>query len=389
MHVLARVADCGLVIREKLEHHGLIEASAETVAAKQVSIGDFTLAYIANRSDVKPGCKTVWRRCRRLLLNFFPEDRPIASITVGDAKDFRQTMLREGRAWGGGLAENTVRKACSVACQFFSDALDRKLVTVNPFVHKDIPRTIRENRTRDFFVTRELADQVLAADKDVEGRLIFALCRYGGLRCPSEHLALRWPDVDFKAGRILVHSPKTEHHVGKENRIIPLFPELLPHLKAAYEAAADKTGFVIARYRVPNTNLRTRFYKLLKRIGLKPWPKLFHNLRATRETELAAEFPLHVVTKWIGNSALIASRSYLQVRDEDYARATEGVRHIPLQQMPAEGGTGMNSDERPKRKRKQKPKEPPKTQGNSMGSRWAMRDSNPRHPLCKSGALTS
>ena len=39
-----------------------------------------------------------------------------------------------------------------------------------------------------------------------------ALSRYGGLRCPSEHLALKWSDVDWDKSRIRVPSPKTEHH---------------------------------------------------------------------------------------------------------------------------------------------------------------------------------
>ena len=52
-----------------------------------------------------------------------------------------------------------------------------------------------------------------------------------------------------------------------------------------------------------------------------PWPKLFHNLRATRQTELTYEHPQHVVCRWLGNSPLIAQRHYLQVTDEDFARA--------------------------------------------------------------------
>ena len=30
------------------------------------------------------------------------------------------------------------------------------------------------------------------------------------------------------------------------------------------------------------------------------WPKLFQNLRSRRETELAEQFPMHVVCSWIG-----------------------------------------------------------------------------------------
>ena len=63
-------------------------------------------------------------------------------------------------------------------------------------------------------------------------RLIFALSRYGGLRCPSEHLGLPWGDVDLDAGRMLVRSPKTERHEGKAERVVPIFPELRPYLQA-------------------------------------------------------------------------------------------------------------------------------------------------------------
>src|SRR5262249_37413968 len=42
------------------------------------------------------------------------------------------------------------------------------------------------------------------------------------------------------------------------------------------------------------------------------------------ETELAAEWPLHVAAEWIGNSALVAVKHYLTVRDEDFARAAAG-----------------------------------------------------------------
>ena len=71
-------------------------------------------------------------------------------------------------------------------------------------------------------------------------------------------------------------------------------------------------------------NLRTQLMRIIKRAGLPPWPKLFHNLRASRETELAAEYPIHVACAWIGNSAAIAAKHYLQVTDADYDRGAGG-----------------------------------------------------------------
>lgn len=414
------VAACGQTMRAKLHAHGLIAAPAEAKATKAkapktATIGNFTQRYIDNRGDVKESSKVVWRRCRRLLLKFFGdtgfkefeesedpwtlldaermkehfgeerieafrgrthllilaefsqvelkgflgEMKALANITVGDTKDFRQWMLREVKGKGRmGVMENTARKMCSVASQIFADSLDRGLVKVNPFDHKDIPTTTKENRTRDFFLSREAAERVLAACPDAERRVIFALSRFGGMRCPSEHLSLRWPDVNWKDGRMLVTSPKTEHHDGKGSREIPLFPELRAALQELYNEAEDKTGYVITRTRTTESNLRTMFLRIIERAGLKPWPKLFHNLRATRETELAAEFPIHVVCKWIGNSIQVASKNYLQVRPEDFSKAAGDAHHFAHQSAAAEGCPEVTADDEQIDPRKKKPREP-------------------------------
>ena len=70
-------------------------------------------------------------------------------------------------------------------------------------------------------------------------------------------------------------------------------------------------------------NLRTRFQKIIRRAGLTPWPKLFQNLRSTRETELAESFPMHVVCAWLGNSQPVAAKHYLQVTDEHFQRGAK------------------------------------------------------------------
>ncbi len=44
-------------------------------------------------------------------------------------------------------------------------------------------------------------------------------------------------------------------------------------------------------------------------------------MRASRATELAAEYPQHVAAAWCGHSVLVASKQYWAVRDEDYQRA--------------------------------------------------------------------
>ncbi len=95
------------------------------------------------------------------------------------------------------------------------------------------------------------------------------------------------------------------------------------------------TEFIITRYREANQNLRTQLTKIIKRAGLEPWPKLFHNLRSTRETELAETYPLHVVCAWIGNSQPIAAKHYLQVTDDHFSQAA-GVPTSTLDGRPTQ-----------------------------------------------------
>ena len=171
------------------------------------------------------------------------------------------------------------------------------------------------------FITRQTTQKVLEACPDYEWRLLVALARYGGLRVPSEALTLTWPDVDWEHGKITVHSPKTEHHPDGAFRVIPLFPELRPYLEEAWEQAEPGAVYCISRWRHAaqkaaagwaNCNLRTQFQKIIRRAGIEPWPKPWQNLRSSRETELAEDFPVHVACVWIGNSKPVALEHYLQ-----------------------------------------------------------------------------
>jgi hypothetical protein len=49
-------------------------------------------------------------------------------------------------------------------------------------------------------------------------------------------------------------------------------------------------------------------------------------MRATRQTELEKEFPLHVVCAWLGNSVKVARASYLLVTAADYEKAQKAAQ---------------------------------------------------------------
>jgi hypothetical protein len=67
-----------------------------------------------------------------------------------------------------------------------------------------------------------------------------------------------------------------------------------------------------------------------------PWPRLFHSMRATRQTELEREFPLHVGRAWLGNFEAVAKMDYRRGTDEDITRASGGqVRYTKTSQQEA------------------------------------------------------
>ena len=307
----------------KLARVGLIQARTTS------TLEQFLDNYVGNRVDVKDATKINWRHTKRNLIDFFGEHKRLRDITAADAADwgrYLRTNAKDSRRKDvkRGLSGETVRKRCSNAKMFFNDAVERGLISRNPF--SKLKSSVKGNRSRDYFVTREEANKVLAACPDSQWRLIFALSRFSGLRCPSEHLALTWADVDWEQNRIRIPSSKTEHHEGHESRIAPLFPEMRQFLEAVFDAAEPGARYVITKYRDTNANLRTQLTKIIRRAGLEPWPKLFQNLRSTRQTELVEIFSSHVVCAWIGNSRQVAQKHYLQVTDDHFERAATGGR---------------------------------------------------------------
>ncbi|HPO93873.1 MAG TPA: tyrosine-type recombinase/integrase, partial [Phycisphaerales bacterium] len=255
-----------------------------------------------------------YEQTRRSLEEFIGEKTDRSRVTALEAERWR-TWLKDNQQ----LAGATIAKRVKTARQVFKRAVKWKMLAENPF--EDIRTGSQSNPARMHFVDTATVERVLAACPDVEWRLIFALSRYGGLRCPSEVLTLRWGDIQWDADRFTVWSCKTEGYEGCEYRHVPLFPELRPLLEEAFARADEGSEYVITRYRGSDTNLRTTLLKILARAGVSSWPKLFQNLRSSRATELCAEHPAHVVAAWMGHTVTVAQRHYLQVRDCDFERA--------------------------------------------------------------------
>lgn len=317
---------------------GKLSAVGLCDAPKRATLELFVAEYIASRVDVKPNTVRAWKQAETHLVEFFGAECSIRAMTKGDGKAFRLHLL------GKRLSEATVRKFCGFAKHFLESAVEHEIITRNPF--DDVPSSSIGNEKRQQFVTREEISAVLAACSDHEWRLAFALSRFGGLRVPSEFRELKWADVNWEHSRMLVKSPKTERIIGHAERVVPLYPELLPFLLESSEQAEPGEQYVLPRLRMTD-NLRSSMTKTVRRAGLVPWPRITHNMRSSRQTELESEFPSHVVCKWMGNSQQIAKRHYLQTRDIDFEKAiatpTGQATQNPTQPLSATTGNDPNA----------------------------------------------
>ncbi|MCC5829683.1 MAG: site-specific integrase [Phycisphaeraceae bacterium] len=225
--------------------------------------------------------------------------------------------------------------------------MKRGYIKQNPFAGQIV--AVRANVSRFHFVTEQDVRLVMDQCDDLQWRLLIALSRWGGLRVPSEPLALKWEHVDWDQQRLIVPSPKTEHLPGQDRRIIPLFPEIRRELEAVYAESDPEVKWIVTRYRQQRSNLRTQLRRYIVRAGLTPWPKLWQNLRSSRETELCQKFPQHVVVKWLGNSEQVATQHYLQVTGEHFQQAVQSTAGsddgqdfgVPTGTGTASGGTNL------------------------------------------------
>ena len=284
-------------------------------ASKHCAQSNDNSTYVDSRTDVEPETRRAWRQVRDRLIASFGATRSLKGLSKEDAANWRQELVNEG------LADATVRKYTGYVKHFFSVAVERDLLAASPF-GKLVSGSVG-NDERQCLVPREDALRLIDVCPNADWRLIVALSRVGGLRCPSEHLRLRWCDIDWERGLMTVTSPKTKKQ-GKPRRLVPIFDELRPYLAESFELAESGSEFVMSRYRSPSgAYIRKRLEVLIDRAGLTLWPRITHNLRASRETELERDNPTHVVCAIMGNTPAVAHRHYLQTNIDDLMKAAE------------------------------------------------------------------
>ena len=313
------LANIGQALHDKLSNAGLITKRSSA------RLKEFMAEFVsdAKTTDGRPAAEYTlrkWKQAEKALNEFF-KNRNLREISHDDAVKFRRWMET------GNLSENAMRTHIAVAKMWFNEAKRRKLVDENPFQYQKASLVL--NRSRDFYLSRPNAMKIMDACPDNQWRLMFALWRFAGLR-KMEIFHLRWENVLWDKGRMLVTIPKTKHHEGKEIRFVPI-GDILPWLEKEFHSP-NTSQRVITRYTTRNSNLAKPFEKIIEAAGLTVWPKLIQNLRAACETDwLDSGISAHVVARWIGHSVRIQNDNYAQVDDHHFDQFNANVKNRQAQ----------------------------------------------------------
>jgi integrase len=307
----------------------------------QLTLGKWVHEFRQSRSHLKGGSQQGIAYALNNAVTYFGKQTALAAITPGDCDNFA-TWLTTKQQQSPATAGRRIRTIKAL----FRSAVRHELITRNPM--EGVKEGSQSNPARQQFIERATIERVLDSCPDTEWRLLVSLARFGGLRIPSEAINLKWSDVDWERGRLTIHSPKTEHHAGKERRQIPLFPELRAALNDRWDVAGETEHIFDRMQRTVNqgesgwksVNLRTQFCRILAKAGMTPWPRLWVNLRSSCETELAERFPAHVTAAWLGHTPDVARKHYLQTLDTHFATAADtpcSALQNPVHSAP-EGG---------------------------------------------------
>ena len=163
-----------------------------------------------------------------------------SSFKAAPVDDWRVWIAAD---WKGGRKKRTttdnrlsgpkVAKRVSVAKQVLRCAVRWGWIAKSPFDGRS-----QANPARSFYVDHSTIMDVLDACPSVGWKVVVGLCRFAGLRCPSEVGSVTWADVNWEKGRLTVRSQKTEHH-GADHavRVVPIGPDLRLILDEAWSVA--------------------------------------------------------------------------------------------------------------------------------------------------------
>ncbi len=248
--------------------------------------------------------------------------------------DGKLSEARKGQHERGKLSENTLRSKVRSAKAIFGWAKAYGIIEANPFA--DWTGAGLKGKPAPYVSLGTC--RAVCAVAPVHYQAFFGLLRLAGLRM-SEALCLPWAgsvvdasgakqqvgiDWDRKRVRLVAEKTNAADRDSGAFRVVPIVPELMPLLLAAFEQAPD--GAERVAHPLNKNNLDRIMARYCKAAGVEPWSMPHQALRKSREDDWKQDGIAEVTyCNWLGHGLEVSRKHYVSPTEMEFDKASGGA----------------------------------------------------------------
>ena len=294
----------GTKLPDQLIKHGLAEAVSTEVNPTIIA----TMEAMLETKTLAKSTLQSWSSFSDRISTFFGKGKTVKDTTAADCERFRNWMRKSG------LSEAFIRKETQRLSQTFNWAIKDEIISRNPV--KGLPQGNVANESRRYFVDEPTYLKIRQHAEDDQTDLLLVLLRIQMMRV-HEALLVEWSDVNLKTRELTIRSSKTG------TRICPVFKPLLELLNAVPKA--ERKGRLCHRWRINGRGAAGHAVnRAVISSGVEKYPRLLHNLRSSRITELLTKgLPVKDVASFAGQDPAILWKHYAATQKDSFNKALD------------------------------------------------------------------
>src|SRR5438876_5447818 len=274
----------------------------------RISFKDFAQMYLERAGPLLKSIRTERNRVLAWAREF--GSRPLGQITRAEIEAWRREKMMKCRP-------ATINRDLSRLRRMFSLAIEWDLLEESPMTGI---RFLRENNARTRYLSLEESIRLIANCIAPHIRALVTVALHSGMRL-GEILNLRWHDLDFASGFILVRDSKNgeSRHVAHDATLSALFRAYPRRLGADLVFSSSSGGRIV--------DVRTGFLNSCKRAELTDLH--FHDLRHTFASQFVmAGGDLYILKEILGHKSITMTQRYAHLSPAYKAKATDHLNNI-------------------------------------------------------------
>src|SRR5438132_1420977 len=269
---------------------------------------DFAQMYLEREGPLLKSIRTERNRVLAWAREF--GSRPLGQITREEIEAWRRERMTTSRP-------ATINRNLSRLRRMFSLAVEWELLEESPMKGM---KFLRENNARTRYLSLEECQRLIASCIAPHIRAMVSVALHSGMRL-GEILNLRWYDLDFASGFILVRDSKNgeSRHVPMDATLSALFRAYSHRLGTDLVFSSSRGGRIV--------DVRTGFLNSCKRAELTDLH--FHDLRHTFASQFVmAGGDLYILKEILGHKSITMTQRYAHLSPTYKIKAIDRINTL-------------------------------------------------------------